>query len=146
MSADRPGNGGVLPALMSGPDSGLCLGFSVRQAPFPFYRTMVVEAPWLCFGPGPNWCPFSPVSFLVGRKTPTKMDYRKKVGTLILTSLLEDLVVHERWGYPISKEVTPKTPRPTSLTEILPLGTVLQWCLPPTFLAAPNMEPMGNSP
>ncbi|CAJ1367447.1 unnamed protein product [Effrenium voratum] len=67
MSADRPGNGGVLPALMSGPDSGLCLGFSVRQAPFPFYRTMVVEVMrrytlvnlkdstlWVCDGSGPT--------------------------------------------------------------------------------------------
>ena len=36
-----------------------------------------------------NWRPFSPVSFLVGR-VPSKIDYRKQ-GTLILTSLLEDL-------------------------------------------------------
>ena len=33
--------------------------------------------------------PFYP---LLGEGAPTKMDYRKKVGTLILTSLLEDLV------------------------------------------------------
>ena len=37
-----------------------------------------------------NWCPFT-VSFLGGGEPPTKIDYRKK-GTLILTSLLEDLV------------------------------------------------------
>ena len=36
--------------------------------------------------------PFLPISCL-GEGSPTKMDYRKKRGTLILTSLLEDLVV-----------------------------------------------------
>ena len=35
--------------------------------------------------------PLLTVSFFVGR-VPTKMDYRKNVGTLILTSLLEDTV------------------------------------------------------
>ena len=40
----RPG--GVLPSLALGDSSAetLCVGFSVNQAPFPFYRTLV--APW----------------------------------------------------------------------------------------------------
>ncbi|CAK9090862.1 unnamed protein product [Durusdinium trenchii] len=44
IKVDRPRKGGVLPflAVEDGPDS-LCLGFSVNQAPFPFYRTLVVE-------------------------------------------------------------------------------------------------------
>ena len=38
--------------------------------------------------------PFLTISFLVGRfGSPTKLDYRKEVGALILTSLLEDLEV-----------------------------------------------------
>ena len=54
-----------------------------------------------------TWAPESQVSFLLlprspsalsahfpGRvPNPTKIDYRKKVGTMILTSLLEDLVL-----------------------------------------------------
>ena len=38
--------GGVLPSLALGDSSAgtLCVGFSVNQAPFPFYRTLV--APW----------------------------------------------------------------------------------------------------
>ena len=40
---------------------------------------------------GPPVVPFSPLFLRQG--SPTKMDYRKK-GTLILTSMLEDLVVH----------------------------------------------------
>ena len=41
----------------------------------------------------PARCPFT-VSFLVGR-----VDYRKKVGTLILTSLLEDLaLIYFKWN------------------------------------------------
>ena len=47
-----------------------------------------------------KWCrissihsrvPFLTVSFLVGRVPPTKIDYREKLGTFIITSLLEDL-------------------------------------------------------
>ena len=37
-----------------------------------------------------NWCPFT-VSFL-GEGSLTRIDYRKRIGTLILTALLEDLV------------------------------------------------------
>ena len=37
-----------------------------------------------------NWCPLT-VSFSRGGQAPTKIDYRKKVGTLILPSPLEDL-------------------------------------------------------
>ena len=42
-----PAEGGVLPSLAVGdqPAAGsLCMGFSVNQAPFPFYRTLVVPA------------------------------------------------------------------------------------------------------
>ena len=42
----------------------------------------------MILGP-PARCPFT-VAFL-GEGCPTKIDYRKKVGTLILASLLEDL-------------------------------------------------------
>jgi len=39
--------GGVLPSLALGDQAAagsLCMGFSVNQAPFPFYRTLVVPA------------------------------------------------------------------------------------------------------
>ena len=59
-----PHRGGVLPsmALEAGTGS-LCLGFSVSQAPFPFYRTLVVEAAgvrgaiglWSCCGGWGDW-------------------------------------------------------------------------------------------
>ena len=41
-----PAEGGVLPlAVGDQPAAGsLCMGFSVNQAPFPFYRTLVVPA------------------------------------------------------------------------------------------------------
>ena len=39
----------------------------------------------------PTRCPFLPIFF--GEGSPTKIDYRNKSGTLILTSLLEDLVL-----------------------------------------------------
>ena len=48
----------------------------------------------MCLGP-PARCPFSPP--FLGEGSPTKIDYRKR-GTLILTSLLEDLCVHVKWG------------------------------------------------
>ena len=44
-----------------------------------------------------------PFLFFLGRvRDPTKIDYRKKSGTLILTSLLEDLGkrVNEKHGFP----------------------------------------------
>ena len=44
-----------------------------------------------------KYCPFSP-RFLV-QGAPTKIDYRKRGSTLILTSLLEDLVGVNRDGH-----------------------------------------------
>ena len=44
----------------------------------------------------PARCPFT-VSFFGWEDSATKIDYRKK-GTLILTSLLEDLVMLVSWG------------------------------------------------
>jgi len=46
IKVDRPGKSGVLPSLALGDQAAagsLCMGFSVNQAPFPFYRTLVVE-------------------------------------------------------------------------------------------------------
>ena len=45
-----------------------------------------------CSSRSPSEVPVLTVSFF-GEGSPTKIDYRKKEGTLILTSLLEGLVV-----------------------------------------------------
>ena len=61
-----------------------------REAPWRFEGDIVVR---LFLG----WNPRSPslgvlLPTFLGEGSPTKIDYRKKVGTLIRTSLLEDLV------------------------------------------------------
>ena len=60
-----------------------------------------LQASWFPLLAGPrspsNWCPFSPVSFLVGRKVPLLKSTTEKIGyQLILTTLLEDLVACQR--------------------------------------------------
>ena len=52
---------------------------------------------WVCGFGAPSFCLGVPVAPFLGEGSPTKIDYRrKKNGTLILTSLLEDLVVVEK--------------------------------------------------
>ena len=60
-----------------------------RARGFVFFWELVSLACGLISGLDPV-VPFYPI---LGEGSPTKIDYRKKSGTLILTSLLEDLVV-----------------------------------------------------